>query len=56
MTIKDMKDILGFLEIAQRVTERNIRESKEGSTLHECFTSQLERLNDLIKRLEETEI
>ena len=56
MTIKDITEILGFLEVAQRTTERAIADSSMGSLYRETMERQLERLNNLINRLEETKI
>lgn len=39
LTIKDMKDVLGFLDVAKSTTERAIRNSSDGSCYMDAMKS-----------------
>lgn len=54
LTIKDMKEVLNFLDVAKGTTERAIRDSSEGS-YKDAMTRQLERLEALIEKIENIE-
>ena len=55
LTIKDMKEVLNFLDVAKGTTERAIRNSSEGSH-KDAMTRQLERLEALIEKIENIEV
>lgn len=55
LTIKDMKEVLNFLDVAKATTERAIRNSSEGS-YKDAMTRQLERLEALIEKIENIEV
>ena len=56
LTIKDMKDVLGFLDVAKSTTERAIRNSSEGSCYKDAMKRQLEKLEALIEKIENIEV
>ena len=56
LTVKDMAEVLSFLEIAQRSTESAIKNSNPDGIYHKCMTEQLERITALIQRIETVEI
>ncbi|MBR4908169.1 MAG: hypothetical protein IKZ43_04065 [Acidaminococcaceae bacterium] len=55
LTVKDMRAIVGFLEVAKAVTERNLRDSAEGC-YHDAMTRQLDSVTALIEKIENLEI
>lgn len=56
LTIKDMKEVLNFLDVAKATTERAIRDSSDGSSYKDAMKRQLARLETLIKKIENVEI
>lgn len=56
LTIKDMKEVLDFLDVAKATTERAIRDSSVGSSYKDAMTRQLERLEALIEKIENIEV
>ena len=56
LTVKDMAQVLNFLEVAQRTTESAWKGSKPGSTYNECMKRQLLEVEALIQKIEGAEI
>ena len=55
LALKDMRAVIGYLEVAKAVTERNLKESGEGC-YHDAMARQLEGITALIEKIENLEI
>ena len=55
LTLKGMRAVIGYLEVAKAVTERNLKESGEGC-YHDAMARQLEDVTALIEKIENLEI
>lgn len=55
LTVKDLREIIGFLEVAKSTTERALRDSPEG-IYHDAMTRQLERITALMARVDGMEV
>lgn len=55
LTVKDLREIMGFLEVAKSTTERALRESPEG-IYHDTMARQLERITALMERVDGLEV
>lgn len=55
LTLKDMRAIVGYLEVAKATTERNLKESGEGC-YHDAMARQLEGITALIEKIDNLEI
>lgn len=56
LTIKDMKEVLNFLDVAKATTERAIIDSSYSSSYKDAMKRQIARLETLIKKIENIEI
>lgn len=56
LTIKDMREVLNFLDVAKFTTERAIINSSYGSSYKDAMKRQLERLEALIEKIENENI
>ena len=56
LTVKDLRAIVGYLEVAKATTERGIKESAEGSCYHDIMVHQLEGITALIDKIDGLEI
>ncbi len=55
LTLKDMRAVIGYLEVAKAVTERHLKESGEGC-YYDAMARQLEGITALIEKIENLEI
>ena len=56
LTFKDIREILGYLEVAKATTERGLRESSPESIYHKTMTEQLAKVTALIEKIENMEV
>ncbi len=56
LTVKDLRAIVCYLEVAKATTERGIRDGTEGSCYHDIMVHQLEGITALIDKIDSLEI
>lgn len=56
LTLKDMRDILSYLDVVKNVTDRNLEGSVKGGAMYNTFYRQAVHIRKLIAKLESVEL
>lgn len=56
LTVRDLYDILGYLDVVKATTDKAIRESQEGGAYYNAMTRQAQKVRELIAKIESIEL
>lgn len=56
LTVRDLYDILGYLDVVKATTDKAIRESQKGGAYYNAMTRQAQKVRELIAKIESIEL